>query len=56
MANLLDQLKSMTTIVADTGDSRAILGVADGLKPKGIEADEDIAWRRGLLRQIGYKS
>ena len=23
--------------------------------PKGIEDDEGIAWRRSLLRQIGYK-
>jgi len=42
-------------IVADLGDSRAVLGVADGEKPKGIEGDEDIAWRKNFLRQIGYK-
>jgi uncharacterized protein len=43
-------------IVADTGAGRAILGVADGLKPKGVEGDEDIAWRKGFLRMIGYKA
>lgn len=42
-------------IVADTGEGRAILGVADGSKPKGIESGEDISWRKGLLRKIGYK-
>ncbi|MBM3246790.1 MAG: hypothetical protein FJZ13_05650 [Candidatus Omnitrophica bacterium] len=36
-------------------EGRAILGVVDGVKPKGIESDEDIAWRKGFLRQLGYK-
>jgi len=43
-------------IVADLGGSRAVLGVADGEQPKGIEGDEDIAWRKNFLRQIGYKA
>jgi adenosine/AMP kinase len=43
-------------ILADDGDGRGILGVIDGAKPKGIEAEEDIAWRKGLLRKIGYKT
>ena len=43
-------------IIADLGESRAVLGVADGVKPKGIEGNEDIAWRKNFLRQIGYKS
>jgi adenosine/AMP kinase len=43
-------------IVADTGLSRGILGVAEGFKPKGIESESDIAWRKGFLRQIGYKA
>ena len=42
-------------LVADVAEGRAILGVADGFKPKGIEGEEDIAWRKGFLRQIGYK-
>jgi adenosine/AMP kinase len=42
-------------IVAETDQGRAILGVVDGSKPKGIEDDEGIAWRKGFLRQIGYK-
>ena len=42
-------------IIAETDQGRGILGVIDGFAPKGIEADEDIAWRKGFLRQIGYK-
>jgi adenosine/AMP kinase len=42
-------------IVAETGKGRGILGVVDGFSPKGIEGDEDIAWRKGFLRTIGYK-
>ena len=42
-------------IVAETEGGRGILGVIDGAKPKGIESDTDIAWRKDLLRKIGYK-
>jgi hypothetical protein len=42
-------------IVAETETGRAILGVVDGLKPKGIENTEDIIWRKEFLRKIGYK-
>ncbi len=42
-------------IIAETELGRGILGVIDGEKPKGIEADEDIAWRKNFLRMIGYK-
>lgn len=43
-------------IVAETGQGRGILGVIDGHKPKGVEDEEDIAWRKNFLRQIGYKA
>ncbi|MEN6570672.1 MAG: adenosine-specific kinase [Anaerolineaceae bacterium] len=43
-------------VVADNGTGRAILGVFDGEKPRGIEGSEDIAWRKGFLRKIGYKA
>jgi hypothetical protein len=43
-------------IVAESEQGRGILGVIDGQKPLGIEGEEDIAWRKGFLRQIGYKS
>lgn len=42
-------------IVADTQSGRGIMGVIDGAKPKGIEQDKDIEWRKGFLRAIGYK-
>ena len=42
-------------IVAESEQGRGILGVIDGFAPKGVEADEDVAWRKGLLRKIGYK-
>jgi adenosine/AMP kinase len=42
-------------IVAETEQGCGILGVIDGSEPKGVEGDEDIAWRKNFLRQIGYK-
>jgi adenosine/AMP kinase len=43
-------------VLAETEQGRAILGVVDGLRPRGVEDAEGIDWRRGLLRKIGYKS
>jgi adenosine/AMP kinase len=43
-------------IVAQTDQGRGILGVVDGFSPKGVEGEEDIAWRKNFLRQIGYKA
>lgn len=42
-------------IVAHTEQGRAILGVVDGLPPKGVETDEDARKRREFVRTIGYK-
>ncbi|MDD5238184.1 MAG: adenosine-specific kinase [Candidatus Omnitrophica bacterium] len=43
-------------IVAEREDgARGILGVIDGEKPKGIESDADISWRKEFLRKTGYK-
>jgi len=42
-------------VLAETEQGRAILGVVDGSKPMGIEGEEDLAWRKGFLRMIGYK-
>ena len=42
-------------IVAQGTSGRGILGVIDGVIPKGIEEASDIAWRKDLLRKIGYK-
>ena len=46
---------SVTVILASTGGGRGILGVADGISPKGIEQEEDKKERTALLRRIGYK-
>jgi adenosine/AMP kinase len=43
-------------MVGETDQGRGIVGVIDGQKPLGIEGEEDISWRKGFLRQIGYKS
>ncbi len=42
-------------IIAESQGGRGILGVIDGSSPKGIEDATDIAWRKDLLRKIGYK-
>jgi adenosine/AMP kinase len=68
--NVLNQLKSvpemcriiaatanpMQVIVAETDQGRGIMGVIDGSKPRGIEDEAGIKWRKDLLRMIGYKS
>jgi uncharacterized protein len=67
--NILNQIKAVpevcrifcatanptNVVVLDVGEGRAILGVADGDKPLGVEGEEDIAWRKDFLRKIGYK-
>ena len=42
-------------VIAQTEQGRAILGVVDGASPLGVETEADVAWRKGFLRQIGYK-
>jgi len=42
-------------IVAESEQGCGILGVIDGFKPQGVEDEQGVAWRKGLLRQIGYK-
>ncbi|MFC1878964.1 adenosine-specific kinase [Chloroflexota bacterium] len=42
-------------IVAESEQGRGILGVIDGSSPAGVEGEEDINWRKGFLRMIGYK-
>ncbi|NIO74448.1 MAG: hypothetical protein GTN69_00805 [Armatimonadetes bacterium] len=67
--NLLDKIKQvpevcnvyaatanpLEVIIAETKQGRAILGVVDGLKSKGIETEADVQARKDFLRQIGYK-
>jgi adenosine/AMP kinase len=42
-------------IVAQSEQGRGILGVIDGASPSGVESEDDVAWRKGFLRKIGYK-
>jgi adenosine/AMP kinase len=42
-------------VLAETEKGKGILGVVDGFSPKEVEGEEDIAWRKGFLRMIGYK-
>jgi len=42
-------------IVAETATGRGILGVVDGMKSRGVETEADIAARKQLLREFGYK-
>ena len=42
-------------VVVEGEAGRGILGVIDGLSPKGVESAEDIAWRHNFLRKLGYK-
>ncbi|MCC6146061.1 MAG: adenosine-specific kinase [Anaerolineaceae bacterium] len=68
--NILNQLKMIpeichifcatanptSVIVTEVDGGRAILGVVDGQKPKAIEEEKDIAWRKDFLRTLGYKA
>jgi uncharacterized protein len=42
-------------VLAVTEQGRGVMGVVDGFPPKGVEDEGDVAWRKNLLRQIGYK-
>ena len=67
--NVLPRLKEVSEVVniycatanpievifIETEQGRAILGVVDGFKPKGIETEKDVEERKRLLRNIGYK-
>lgn len=46
---------SVEVILVETGQGRGILGIVDGEPPLGVEADDEIAWRKSFLRNIGYK-
>jgi hypothetical protein len=67
--NILNPIKNVTevchvfcatsnptqVIVAETDQGRGILGVVDGVRPKGVETEADVATRLKFLRTIGYK-
>jgi adenosine/AMP kinase len=46
----------LEVIVAETEQGRGVLGVIDGQKPLGVEDEEGVEWRKGILRKFGYKT
>lgn len=42
-------------VYVDTEGGRAVLGVADGEKPLGVEGPDDKKKRKEFLRNLGYK-
>ncbi len=42
-------------IILESGEGRGVLGVIDGMKPLGVENEENVNERRDFLRMIGYK-
>jgi len=46
----------LDVIVAETQTGRGILGVVDGEKPRGVEDESGVKWRKEFLRKIGYKT
>jgi len=42
-------------LVGQTGQGRGIIGVIDGISPRGVETEADQRDRKDLLRTIGYK-
>jgi adenosine/AMP kinase len=45
----------LEVIVASTDQGNGIIGVVDGLPPKGVEGVDDSTKRKEFLRKIGYK-
>ncbi len=46
---------AVQVVIAETEKGRGILGVIDGISPKGVETETDITERKSFLRKIGYK-
>lgn len=46
---------AVQAVVVQSEQGRGVLGVIDGVPPKGVETAEDAEKRRGFLRMIGYK-
>jgi len=45
----------LEVVVAESDQGRGVVGVIDGFSPLGVEDEQGVAWRKGLLRTIGYK-
>lgn len=67
--NILDRIKHVQEVVnvfvasanplqflvAETEQGRAVIGVIDGFKSKGVEGEEEEKERHDVLRKFGYK-
>ncbi|MFZ0442136.1 MAG: adenosine-specific kinase [Methanobacterium sp.] len=42
-------------LIVETDQGRGIIGIIDGSKPVEIESEDDVAFRKKFLREIGYK-
>ena len=42
-------------VIAESAQGRGIMGVIDGGASQGVEDETGVAWRKELLRKIGYK-
>lgn len=45
----------VTVVIAQTDTGRGVVGVVDGVSPRGAESEADRADRKAFLRRIGYK-
>ena len=46
----------LEVVVVETEQGRGIIGVIDGQPPLGVEDEEGVQWRKGILREFGYKT
>lgn len=46
---------SISILTVEEGNGAGIVGIIDGVSPKGIETEEDVKTRRDFLKKIGYK-
>jgi adenosine/AMP kinase len=46
---------AVQVVIAESEQGRGIIGVIDGVPPKGVETAEDVEKRKAFLRMIGYK-
>ena len=45
----------LEVVIAQGAEGRAVLGVIDGVSPRGVETPADVSARKALLRKFGYK-
>ena len=45
----------ITVLSVEANEGAAVIGVIDGISPKGVENDDDKKIRRDFLKKVGYK-